>query len=208
MRALNKTDYRIINTAKQLFITYGVERTEMKDIAGKLNIARSTLYRHFPNKESIIFVLAIQSLEKINSSIKLDNENFADGFEEFSARMHALTDALLLNKDDVRFLRDFDYLFTDEYPKADYAVQFEEYLSARNGIIELEKSFRRGILDGSIYPFKDPSLVALTFLNSCIALAQRILPRIEHYKKEQGYAEEYLKQHIELLLSSIHADRT
>lgn len=45
---------RIIETSIHLFQTQGFQETPMEQIAEKCDIARGTLYNHFPNKESIL----------------------------------------------------------------------------------------------------------------------------------------------------------
>lgn len=202
MRQLNETDQRILDAARELFSQNGVEHTEMKDIAARLGISRSTLYRHFPGRDTILFLLAQQALDMLSTEILHSARNTRNGYERFSAQLQALCRALLAHPQEVHFLRDFDYIFTKEYP-AEEGRRFKGYLEREDSETPMLESYRLGQRDGSIRPSPDPACDVITLCNACYAMAQRILPRREHYLAEHGYAEEMLIRHAELLLQAI-----
>lgn len=204
MRQQDDTDQRILEIAREQFLRAGVEHTEMKDIAARLGSSRSTLYRHFPSKDAILFSLAQQALDAINRDAAAAVPGSADdsGCAEFAAQLHALNDSLLRHPEDVRFLRDFDYLFTGSYPDS-MRESFTHYFARSDTETPLLASYRRGIADGSIRPSADPVCDVETICNACIALAQRILPRRAHYLDEHGYADALLTRQADLLLAGI-----
>ena len=53
-RKKEETKRRIISTARELFLSQGVEGTTMEQIAAAADIAKGTLYNYFPVKEAIL----------------------------------------------------------------------------------------------------------------------------------------------------------
>ena len=49
-----QTRQRITESAVELHGTLGPARTSMKAVAEKAGVPRSTVYRHFPNKEALM----------------------------------------------------------------------------------------------------------------------------------------------------------
>ena len=113
MRELTETDMHILKTARKMFIDQGIVKTQMKDLAKKLGCSRSTLYRHFPSKGDILFLLARQALELIEKAVQIpDSLKFSCGYDALLWQMNALVETLIFHIDDVIFLRDFDSYFS------------------------------------------------------------------------------------------------
>jgi len=99
-RQKEETRTRIMDAALSLFKERGFEETSMEQIAAVADVARRTLYNHFPVKEAIID-------EYIKRSFKQKNE---ERFEQLSllpdtrSRMIAVFSELI---DDVQVSRDF-----------------------------------------------------------------------------------------------------
>lgn len=49
---------KIIDAAKQLFVTQGLEKTTITEIANKANVAPATVYNYFETKEGLILAVA------------------------------------------------------------------------------------------------------------------------------------------------------
>src|ERR1700722_11430117 len=43
----------ILDTARQVFETYGVRRANIEDVAARVGVSRSTIYRRFPTKDKL-----------------------------------------------------------------------------------------------------------------------------------------------------------
>jgi hypothetical protein len=59
--------------------------------------------------------------------------------------------------------------------------------------------------DGSIKAVTDVEFKIDVLLNTALGIAQRIIPRREHYLEEHGYCEELLKEAVRLILLGIKA---
>lgn len=51
---LDEMQHRIIDAAYELFVTFGLRRTTIEDIAKKAGVGRPTVYRRFGDKETIV----------------------------------------------------------------------------------------------------------------------------------------------------------
>ena len=208
MAKYENTDQEILELASRLFKKNGILNTEMKDIAKELGCSRSTLYRHFPGKESVLFALSSDVVLRIMETTILPKERgFDSGYEALEWQLRRLTTYLQTHVDEVCFIRDFDFYFTQSFPQMEGAFRFEKSISNTKGGMDVEASIRRGIEDGSIRPVKDISLLRVSLINSCIGLAQRILPREKIYAKEIGYGHEMVDCLLELLLSSVKGEK-
>lgn len=61
----------IAKAAEQLFMVKGIENTSMDDIAKKAGYSKATLYVYFKNKEELISVLVLESMQKLYDYIRL-----------------------------------------------------------------------------------------------------------------------------------------
>ena len=55
----NPTTRKVLDMAQEMFLTLGYGQVEMKDVAARSGISRSTLYRHFPSKEALAFYISM-----------------------------------------------------------------------------------------------------------------------------------------------------
>lgn len=76
----------ILKEAQKLILSYGYQKVTMTDIAKACRISRTTLYKSYPNKESIIIGLINEALEaNIEATEKLlvAQGTFASKLEQF-----------------------------------------------------------------------------------------------------------------------------
>ena len=59
----------IADAAQELFIQKGIEHTSMNEIALKAGYSKATLYVYFKNKEEIVSVLVLESMEKLYAHV-------------------------------------------------------------------------------------------------------------------------------------------
>lgn len=78
---------KIIDKAGEMFLNLGFKSTTMDDIANELGVSKKTLYKHFPNKSSLVDA----STESVHKSIvemidKIKSKNFNAVEEEFAVK--------------------------------------------------------------------------------------------------------------------------
>ena len=90
------TKQRILDVARDLFTTQGVQRTSLQDIADRLGITKPALYYHFPSREDLVRSI-IQPLLDEGEKFLLAHETRGDtpvqelieGFFDFNYRHRA-----------------------------------------------------------------------------------------------------------------------
>lgn len=201
-RPVDISDETIMETAQTLFLEKGIAATEMKDIAAKAGIGRSSLYRHFETKEAIAFGTARKILTELTKVLEDRERNTETGAAEVRIILERYTQKMIENPSWIRFLDEFDQFFSDVYPAvkpaSDYIV-FNNKLS--NGALDV--ALERGLCDGSLRYPDTTGFTARLLLNTILAMGQRVIPRIDHYMQEQGYALEYVTRLPELLVDGI-----
>ncbi len=205
-RILDKMDENILEVSRELFLTRGLRATEMKDIAVRAGIGRSTLYRHFTGKEIIAFYIAKDILTGLRELTDTERErlnSLNNGYEKLEETMLLFTSKLIENRDKVRFLDEFDQYFTDDYPASEEADEYIQFNKNKDTV--MYQYFLEGMKDGSIKAVKDAEFKIDVLLNTALGIAQRIIPRREHYLEEHGYCEELLKEAVRLILLGIKA---
>ncbi len=205
MRDGSATEEKILKLAKKMIIKDGIANLDMKVLAGKIGCSRSTLYRHFSSKGDIMIKLVEESLAIIAKSSNNPPKEavFENGFEEFSWYVNERAKALIKEVDSVTFIRDFDCLYTNSYPESKEIEGFQNFIKIDLKSDPWFSSFMRGMEDGSIRHFDDPTLQILTISNGLLGIAERVVPRVSFFVNEQGYGEEFIMNQAKLYLDGI-----
>ena len=205
MRDGSGTEEKILKLAKKMIIKDGIANLDMKVLAERIGCSRSTLYRHFSCNGDIMIKLVEESLEIIAASSSTPPKGivFKNGYDEFSWYVNERAKALIKEVDSVTFIRDFDCLYTNAYPQSKEIESFQNLIKTDSHNDPWIRSFKNGMEDGSIKYFEDPILQILTISNGLLGLAERVIPRVSFYIKEQGYGEEFITTQARLFLESI-----
>lgn len=68
----------IATAAEQLFMKKGMNNTSMNDIAREAGYSKATLYVYFKNKEELVGVLVLESMQKLYDYMQLALEKYTD----------------------------------------------------------------------------------------------------------------------------------
>ncbi|HET6707863.1 TetR/AcrR family transcriptional regulator [Amycolatopsis sp.] len=90
------TKQRILDVARDLFTSQGVQRTSLQDIADRLGITKPALYYHFPSRDDLVRSI-VQPLFDDGEKFLLDQEargdapvrELVEGFFDFNYRHRA-----------------------------------------------------------------------------------------------------------------------
>ncbi|MDD3212047.1 MAG: TetR/AcrR family transcriptional regulator [Eubacteriales bacterium] len=189
--------------AKSLFLRNGITATEMKSIAAEAGLSRSTLYRYIPDKNQLAFLIASEVLQDLtNQNIAFVTNSSLNGYEKLCEFTHHFTSMLCNNIEIVSFLSEFDSIFRGDYPDIPEA---NEYMETINRMLHRTAQFLfEGLADGSIRPLENPLFYTSILINTLFGLAERMLPRAEHYQQEhQASAEKVLLATADILLAHI-----
>lgn len=203
MPELTDLEKKVITIAKESFINKGIINTEMKDLAAKAGISRSSLYRHFPSSLDIAFHVLNDVLLEL-MTVDCEIPDTLNGFEQFSFYIHKSVDKLCDNLPMVRFIREFDTLYDLKNENSKAPENFYKTLHdySRYSILNY---FHNGIIDGSIKPCKSEIDTVLTFYWVAQSMTEHIMLRKETYQFEHGAAKAYVVHAVDLMLSGIKA---
>lgn len=164
----------IIETAEKLFLEKGLEYTKMTDIAAKAGITRVTLYRYFPDVDSIAFEIAVRMLRKITGSAAV-GENLLSTLAlrtialQMIDQFHELQDAF-------RYMGMFDHRFADQYPTEALATWYQSQVTALDWVKNVAQTDPTEISPGQ----------AAMALNTTMSFLQKMAARGALLAPEQG----------------------
>ena len=78
--------------AEQLFMQKGIENTSMNDIAKEAGYSKATLYVYFKDKEELVSVLVLESMQKLHDYISLALESSSNTKECYEKICNALVE--------------------------------------------------------------------------------------------------------------------
>ena len=59
----------VINSARELFITYGYKKVSMDEIAKKSGVTKKTIYSYFKDKNELIKYFLYEEIEKMKKIV-------------------------------------------------------------------------------------------------------------------------------------------
>lgn len=74
---------KLKKAALDVFIVKGVEATTVEDITDKADLGKGILYRHYTDKEEVVFVLVVEDAIERLRSYPDEPETLKDGLEHF-----------------------------------------------------------------------------------------------------------------------------
>lgn len=80
---------RILDASAALFRERGYRRTDMEDIADAVGLARNSLYRYFPNKDSILLACVQRDMVPFVEEMRALAEKFTDPLERLGVWLDA-----------------------------------------------------------------------------------------------------------------------
>jgi AcrR family transcriptional regulator len=157
----------VLQTAAELFLEKGFNRTSMNDVAERLNITKPALYHYFSNKDDVllgIYRLGVGLIDEILNQIA---SQCGTGLEKVQAFIYSYANVMTVN-----FGRCVMRL--DESDLSPHA--FEEVRAYKRKIDRRLRSFiQDGIDDGSIQPC-DVKLAAFSIAGSVNWICQWYQP--------------------------------
>lgn len=80
-----KTKEEIFNTAIELFLEKGYEKTTIEEITEKADVAKGTFFNHFPSKDAILFYLGEKRNDLLDKILQEQLKNIESAKEKLFA---------------------------------------------------------------------------------------------------------------------------
>lgn len=192
----------IYEESKKQFLLRGIAFTETKQVARTIGIGRTTLYRYFPQKSQLVFMTAIELVQKFFFvNLTTDIKKNVTSFEKLEIYCERLTDVVLSDASIIIFFAEFDSLYSQGYP---VLTEADEYSRKTNDNIKtIAQCIEEGKRDGSIRTSEDPIIFATILTGTILGLGQRLY--MLHARYWNDHDATVLKTAVKLILSAIKA---
>ncbi|MDB9539984.1 TetR/AcrR family transcriptional regulator [Anabaenopsis tanganyikae CS-531] len=150
-----QTRTRILESAQKLFASQGFDGTTTRDLAQAAGVAEGTLFRHFPNKKSILVEVATSGWVDILTDLLTELSEMGS-YKAIAQVMRRRMWNLHKNVDMMRVC----FMEVQFHPDLRDRIQ-EEVIDKMTGVAE---AFFQTAMDKGIYRQTDAKLVAKVFL--------------------------------------------
>jgi TetR/AcrR family acrAB operon transcriptional repressor len=191
------TRQRIIDAAREVFLSRGVSRTSMEQIAAQAGVTRGAIYWHFSNKTELFSALREQVLlpliDRMDDSLLLENND--DPLGQIGKFLSGTIDALNESSDT---RQTFEIMMVKcEYVEELSAVLEQTLYNCERIAKKIEQLYERAKTKGQLKPTDSPAILAMDthlFFSGLIHLWVKDLDN-KHYRVQ---ATALISNHINL----------
>ena len=191
------TRQRIIDAAREVFLSRGVSRTSMEQIAAQAGVTRGAIYWHFSNKTELFSALREQVLlpliDRMDDSLLVENND--DPLGQIGKFLSGTIDALNESSDT---RQTFEIMMVKcEYVEELSAVLEQTLYNCERIAKKIEQLYGRAKTKGQLKPTDSPAILAMDthlFFSGLIHLWVKDLDN-KHYRVQ---ATALISNHINL----------
>ncbi len=191
------TRQRIIDAAREVFLSRGVSRTSMEQIAAQAGVTRGAIYWHFSNKTELFSALREQVLlpliDRMDDSLLVENND--DPLGQIGKFLSGTIDALNESSDT---RQTFEIMMVKcEYVEELSAVLEQTLYNCERIAKKIEQLYERAKTKGQLKPTDSPAILAMDthlFFSGLIHLWVKDLDN-KHYRAQ---ATALISNHINL----------
>jgi len=149
---------QIAQAALALVAERGLERLSVADVARRVGIVPSAIYRHYPSKDAVLETVLRLVRDRLLENVRMASAKTADPFD----RLHrVLVRHVKLVRDNQAIPR---IVFSEEIYRGRPARRARMYKAIAGYLDQVADIVRAGQAGGAIRPDLDPSTVAVMFL--------------------------------------------
>ena len=185
-----KIDY-IISIASEMFLSEGIEKVNIKDIANKADVGEATIYRYFSNKQTLVIYAAQKMAEKLHSDY-FDLDDSTDGVTMVEAFYNNFLKIYNEHPEYYRFIAEFDAIIQENSQLENYEYTLLPYME-----IFLD-AYEKGLIDKSIKMVDDIKLFYITTTHALMGLCKKLTVDSVVLKQDS-----YGKEEVEMLINII-----
>ena len=151
------------HNARQLFVEKGIERVSFSAVADSCGIARATLYKYFPDKESLLWAIHRQALRTFGNALLARAEaRPLTALERFSVYFEELARRFELDPDFLLFFDLFEKTYQAETARRGSAVYERMFRPGDFGSGDTARFLCENFNDGSLRAGLDAQLTAVS----------------------------------------------
>jgi TetR/AcrR family transcriptional regulator len=193
----------ILDAARRLFASRGIEEATMEEIAAEVGYTRRTLYAYFRSREEILLQVLSEDLRSRWALQKEAITRGATGLEKVRIWAQVLYAVSRDNPQTLRLQIYSDFKGINRKRTGDDA--FSRFEAANQELAEgLREIFRLGVADGSLRGDLNIDLCISQFLQSLRAVLHRALS--PHYSFASFEPDDYVDHYLDLFCRAIRND--
>lgn len=155
------TRQQIIDAAREVFLTYGVSRTTLQDIAKQAGVTRGAVYWHFSNKHELFQAMRDQVFLPLIDRMD-DTLLVAEMHDPLATIEHFLCGTIQILEENQPIRETYEIMMV----KCEYVNEFAEVLqqiltNCSDIIRKLELAYQRAKDQGQLHPDLEPAAVAM-----------------------------------------------
>lgn len=161
------TRQRIINAAREVFLTKGVSRTSLEQIATHAGVTRGAVYWHFENKSELFHAMREQVflplIDRMDGTLlaNLDKENNPDA-DPLKRIENFLQGTIQVLNDHQETRQTYEVMMTKCEYVDEFATVLQQILNNCSGMVEkLEQVYARALQKNLVNPEHSPSQLAM-----------------------------------------------
>jgi AcrR family transcriptional regulator len=128
---------RIVKAAEELFFTRGFDGVSVSDIADRAEVGRTTFFRHFSDKQEVVFAKEQQLLEMITAAAQADDFVPVNGMAEAVQQLRQLVLAMCAQAtaDPDDYARHFRLVEQTVELRGRNALKMQEFAEKLSGVL-------------------------------------------------------------------------
>lgn len=191
--------------AEQLFMKKGIDNTSMNDIAKEAGYSKATLYVYFKNKEELVSVLVLESMQKLHEYISQALMQSNDTRECYKEICHAL----------LKYQEEYPFYFQMVLETIDIDLQSEHFMPEEKETFLVGEQINdlliefleKGIASGEIRSNIEIMPTIFSFWGMVSGLIQMATNKEEYIRQRMEKSKEaFLAYGFEMLYDSIAVD--
>ena len=192
----------ILDSARRMLATNGVEETSMDDIAGGAEYTRRTLYSYFKSRDEIYLSLFLEDMEARRDLQQNAVAEAGNGLEKITAWGLAFYEYALHNPHAMRLQLYWDFRGIDETMIS--PTIFSRFEAINHMLAEdLRDIFQHGIADGSLRRDIDVDMCISQYLYTLRAVLNRAI--FPGYSFASFDADSYVHHYLDLFSRAIRS---
>jgi AcrR family transcriptional regulator len=190
----------VLDAARRLFASKGVENTSMEDIAAAVDYTRRTLYSYFKGRDDICLLVFVEDMSVRWAAQKKAVAEVDDGLAKIMAWGESFYDFARKNPESMRLQFYWDFKGVDR--KRISKEAFTTFKKLNDELADgLREIFRLGIEDGSLRPDLEMDICISQYLHTLRSILNRAVS--ESYSFASFDPDKYVQLYLDLFSRGI-----
>ncbi|OYY99311.1 MAG: TetR family transcriptional regulator [Methylophilales bacterium 16-45-7] len=161
------TRQRIINAAREVFLTKGVSRTSLEQIATHAGVTRGAVYWHFENKSQLFHAMREQVvlplIDRMDGTLLFEIDKVNDSVTDQLMRIeNFLLGTIQILDEDLETRQTYEIMMSKCEYVGEFSTVLQQILNNCSSIVEkLEQVYVRALQKDLINPLHSPAQLAM-----------------------------------------------